>query len=643
VKTKASLAVLCVGALVALSADARADGEEATFDEATARAAVVEVEPATRKVYLRGDVELSAPPFVLKSDSLGIERGPRGLVVDGPGRVDFCPCLGTPVSIGFDQALLAPPGDLVLKSPTARVFGAPVFWLPYFWLRAPSRAGLLPPKIAYRAQDGLFVGGGAQIPWHSQEVARTPWPKPEEPPDRVLTLRAGGYTKGGAAASVLYRSEGSTTDVEWDMLDGHGVRIDLRGSDPFGDGSVAWDAELVRGRRALVATTDLFDASLPYDRAEGEVRHAMIRPNTTAIGFGGIRATAYRGAPDAHDGLYGPHAGAAASGAFGGHYVYDAWIDVTGERRTMLESIFAPYEVPYPRSTTAVRGEASLEAHHGLGPVALDGEVHGASFVLGTDTDQMAGVSSRIDAVASVPLGRDYETMRHKIEPQLLARFGTSTSTELPPYEALTLGPTDDDVAGLVGGGFESALGSRESATGWEATVAGGAWIGRRGAVPLVRMTQIASARWIGFVSEAVARKSDLGNVDFMHTSRARFGTSEGPRLDVRVASQRGQDLRLARWLSGSGRELGGEWLAYGGTSGGVSVSVPVSFLRASAGADGSLDEPHLLGARGEVAAHDRCGCFVIRSGISHRIGREGVDVWVVVDFGSNVTRYSRL
>ena len=37
--------------------------------------------------------------------------------------------------------------------------------LPWFWLRAPSRPGILPPNFAWRGGDGLLAGGGVHLPW----------------------------------------------------------------------------------------------------------------------------------------------------------------------------------------------------------------------------------------------------------------------------------------------------------------------------------------------------------------------------------------------------------------------------------------------------------------------------------------------
>ena len=50
------------------------------------------------------------------------------------------------------------------------------------------------------------------------------------------------------------------------------------------------------------------------------------------------------------------------------------------------------------------------------------------------------------------------------------------------------------------------------------------------------------------------------------------------------------------------------------------------------AGADVDLDARQLVAAVGALELHAPCGCVVVRATASHRIGREGVDVWLTVD-----------
>ena len=43
-----------------------------------------------------------------------------------------------------------------------------------------------------------------------------------------------------------------------------------------------------------------------------------------------------------------------------------------------------------------------------------------------------------------------------------------------------------------------------------------------------------------------------------------------------------------------------------------------------------------LVAARAGLELRDRCGCLTLRVMGSHRIGRDGVDVWVALDFAAD-------
>ena len=125
----------------------------------------VQVDPRLRELDLKGNVRADLPPFHLSADALHLSRSSLGVIVEGDGRLAFCPCLGTPLAIAFSRATVAPPADLFLKNARLEIFGLPIFWLPYFWLRGPTRFGLLPPDLQYLAKDCVYLGGGIHVPW----------------------------------------------------------------------------------------------------------------------------------------------------------------------------------------------------------------------------------------------------------------------------------------------------------------------------------------------------------------------------------------------------------------------------------------------------------------------------------------------
>ncbi|MCW5831781.1 MAG: hypothetical protein KIS78_04930 [Labilithrix sp.] len=131
------------------------------------------------------------PPFHLRSQRITLaahalrHRGGR----QGEARV-LVRASRTPITIEFDKAIVAPPGELILKDPKLEIYGVPVMYLPWFWMRSDEKVGLLPPDVAYRGQDGVFAGGGVHLPWKERGAQES------------LDLRGGAYFQGGFVADV---------------------------------------------------------------------------------------------------------------------------------------------------------------------------------------------------------------------------------------------------------------------------------------------------------------------------------------------------------------------------------------------------------------------------------------------------------
>ncbi|MEO8799216.1 MAG: hypothetical protein ABI551_15105, partial [Polyangiaceae bacterium] len=268
---------MAASALLARSAHADIPPLDTHADDVT-------IDAKNRDIALHGNVTVDSPPFHLSSDALTLRTTPRGIDVDGHGKLAFCPCLGTPLTLGFGGAIVAPPGDLILKSPTLQVYGVPIAWLPYFWLRSPARVGLLPPDIAYRGKDGLFLGEGVHLPWKLGDG------------QNGLDLRAGAYTTGGSAFAGELRTPASVTTIAWDHKEGDGVGIDARGaieetSQGKAFSAVTWNVDALRGTRGIAATTDVDSAARVVDRAGAD---AALRADGWTIASG-VRSASYRG------------------------------------------------------------------------------------------------------------------------------------------------------------------------------------------------------------------------------------------------------------------------------------------------------------------------------------------------------------
>ena len=219
--------------------------------------------------------------YRIESESLRLRLTPRGIYVDGSGRVAFCPCAEPPVAIAFSGGRVAPPGDLFVTLPRLEVFGLPVFALPWLWIRAPNRVGLLPPVVAWRGDDGLLAGAGVHLPWRRSDGLR------------FVDVSAAGYVEGGAEIGVRAETPRSTTRFVRDHLVDDRVVLDARGSRPVEAPevvSVAWEVDAIRGGRGRRGTIDLAAAAEPFDVAAAE---ANARVGSALVGSG-LRARGFR-------------------------------------------------------------------------------------------------------------------------------------------------------------------------------------------------------------------------------------------------------------------------------------------------------------------------------------------------------------
>jgi hypothetical protein len=590
----------------------------------------VEIDARTREAVLKGDVRVDAPPFHLRSDELRLRRTWRGAIdVEGTGRLTFCPCLGAPLAVRFEEATVAPPGDLILRSPSLEIFGAPVLWLPYFWLRAPEKPGLLPPDVAYRASDGMFLGDGIHLPLKRGSAAS------------ALDLRAGGYFEGGSAIDAVLSTETTATRAAWDHLRGDGVTLDAHGAIEVGSErrakgprdapatTLAWDADAIRGARGVLATTDLGAAAKPFDRAAATTTWRT-GDWTLATSF---RATAPRGEDLVAAAAAGPFATLRRAGAIAGAGAYDATIEggVTGQPG--LTASFA-------------HGETGALLADRWGPVgvSLAARAAGDAAAVG---ESGAGSRSGLDGAASarvraaLPFGRAFASSGvndpwiHRLEPAV---------------EGAVLAVHGDDLLGVMPGrglaavrgnawvsdvAIASEQGRWGARIGSEVSVAFGA-VGAldsgTGAQLVARGRAALSASVAALTAEA-ARLASPGNTGGALTVRARIGELGGLHLVVLAAERDGVDPVLARALTDAPLEPSGGFLSSTGWTAGARARIPwTPWLATTGGADVDITAQTLVAARGGIELRDACGCVVFRANAAHRIGREGVDAWVTVD-----------
>jgi hypothetical protein len=576
----------------------------------------VRLDAHSQALDVSGHVHVDEPPFYLTSDALRLRRVPIGAQLEGQGRLAFCPCLGTPLAVRFSGATVAPPHDVILRDTVLEVFGVPVAWAPVFWLRSPGRFGLLAPDVAWRGGDGFFAGGGVHLPWRPGDTTHG------------MDLRAGAYVSGGVAGEGALRTTATTTRVRWDRLrSDDGVSIEARGATAIANGdradSVAWDIAALRGARAVTATTDLDMAARPFDRAQTQ---AAWRPDGWTLASG-VRTVALRGGDLLDLGAGGPVAVARRADAIGSVGSYDATVEggqVAGAGSGATS--FARTEGAVLLATRRGARGASLAAA-GFGEVADDGA--------------RAGLDGAAQARAGValPLMRDYasgdagDPWVHRTEPRIEAGVIASHADDVLVVPASRTMAAPRGSAWVADGGWSNALARWGSRTAAEVEVVAGAVGDDRRALPAVRALAAAGGRWLALRAELARVLTRSPGAGGALVASARLGSAAGFHVAAHVAQRDGVDPLVARVLVGAPLEPASGFLAAPGWTGGARLGAPLGArVTARGGADVDLDARALVAAVGSLEVHDRCRCVVVRATAAHRIGRDGVDVWLSID-----------
>jgi hypothetical protein len=573
----------------------------------------VTFDPRSQAIEARGNVNVDSPPFDLQGDFLRLRRSARGVDVQGPGRVAFCPCLGSPLGVRFDSATLAPPHELILRNPVLEVMGIPVAWLPLFWLRSPGRVGLLTPDLAWRGDDGLFAGGGVHFPLPSGDVSHG------------LDLRAGGYAEGGVALEGTARTLRTETAIRYDRLRASdGIIVRARAAtaieDPNpSDQSLSWDVDALRGERAVQSTTDVEVAARPFDRLQAA--GAWVSGGWTVSS--GVRSAAIRGGDISDLGAIGPVLAVRRSAAIGSVGSMDALLEGGEVSEAGVSSTsFARVETGGMVAGTLGALGASLSAR-GIGAVADDGS--------------RAGTNGAVQArgVVSAPLARglgpdDRDPWTHTTEPRLeVAALGIRQDDVLPAGRGMV---APSGAVWVAGAGWSNAIGRWQDRDSGEIDVIAGA-VGEDSSTRLaVRARASAAGRWAALRADLARVQGSNGSGGAL-VATARIGDRTGLHATAHVEQRDGVDPVLARALADAPLELASGFLATTGLTGGARLALPVgSRLTARGGADMDIDARQLVAAVGAIELHDPCGCVVVRATAAHRIGRPGVDAWVSID-----------
>jgi len=586
------------------------------------------------ELSLRGNVVVTYDRFRLTSPELTLARTARGIGIHGWGELVFCPCPDPPVSIGFSGAVVGPPADLIVDRPELRVAGATLLVLPWFWLRAPSRPGLLPPTVAWRGADGLLLGAGVHLPWRGPSLDG-------EPTANSLDLTGAGYFEGGFELTGRLRTARSTNWVRWDRLHGDLVAVDAHGSQPAeGTGAVAWDIDAVRGARARSAAPSLEEAARAFDRAAGE---ATVRPtDESLLGFG-FRAVAPRGGFGTTErGASGPRATLALGNAVG---TVGAW-DVLSTFTSLADPFLGASELGHVEGGIDVTLQPSiLLARLGIresvtgGVTSPDGAapLRGATDALAVAELELTAPLARTFASGDGVAPQEELPIVHIIEPR--ARVAAAASQTSGAFWSTTGRP----VALFGGEVIQASLGAR---TTW------GRLMTRSGAALEVDIGEVStstdqsfskpatvvryrtswSSEYLGWAGEGAARLfRERGQVT---VGRVRVGEQDGWHLGLRATGRTGIEPILARLLAPADAvEPSGGWLSDEGWSAGGDLRAKLGrSVAATVAVDGDLTSSTLRATRASVGYAHPCRCISVDAFAAHRLGRDGIDVWVSID-----------
>jgi hypothetical protein len=575
------------------------------------------------ELVLRGNVVVTYERFRLTSPELSLRRTGRGIEVRGPGEVVFCPCPDPPLTIAFEGGVVGPPADLVLQHPQLRVGGTTMFGLPWFWLRAPSRPGILPPNIAWRGGDGLLAGGGVHLPWKDGAEYDE------------LDLTAAGYLKGGVELTARLRTPRSTNRVRWDHLHQDLFAVDAHGSYPQTDtGMMAWDLDAVRGPRARSATLNLDDAARAYDRGAAEV---MVRPIDGVIFGGGVRGVGSRGGGGGGGGgsapserpAWGPRASLGFGGALGSVGAWDELMSLT----TLHDTVLGPLNL------LRTEGGAEVAARPAFFVTRLGVReaftVADSAATSGLDAIGTARLEVAAPFVHAFP--SEDAPLVHVIEPRLRGAlvsartsgaYWSSTGRPVP----LITGEIATASAGLRTA-WGRLLGHSGASVEADAGAVGLVESGKISeAVPVGRYRAAWSSRYFGVGAEGGARlRGALGQVV---VGRTRLGEQDGWHVQVKAAGREGVEPLFARVLAApSAEEPSGGWLSDEGWSGAAEIAGRLTrSVSARVSADEDLTSRTMLQVRGSIGYAHPCRCVSVDGFASKRLGREGVDVWISID-----------
>lgn len=578
-------------------------------------------EPGREETTLEGHVVVTYDRFRLTSEKLSVKRAPSGVEIDGAARLALCPCEDPPVSIGVSGAKVSASGDVTARFPRLYIGPVPIFALPWLLVRPADRPGLLPPFVSVRGADGLLLGAGARLPWRGADARIS-----------AIELRAAGYPKGGFELDARFDTTNARGKIVWDRLRTDRFVVETRGfvrTNPRESASMAWDLDAIRGARGLVATPSIEAAARPFDVGVAETSVVMGDSGKARLaGAAGVWGRALRGEGKI---VWGPMATIATSGALFTRGAFEANALFT----TLADAGGA---------TPIGRAEAAIEVHPKAGPLALEAALRGRTRIAAPAAEMAISWDAVLDArtTARLPLTKVFPhapglaPIVHRIAPLLEARIfaaatkGSFFQTNVSGESVLAVGAAG--LSSSIGRAFGPTL-DVEARAGLAAAAEGIAFAGW---ASVSGSNEFVETRVELDASEVVSGRVPSAGAGLGALAEARIGRlSGGPVLALSAAGRTNEAGTLARSLGPAGPfPMDAAALVAGrGLSLGAGTETPLGrALRASAAAAVDARAATLAFARASLRYRHPEGCAAIELGASYRVGRPGVDFWLLFD-----------
>lgn len=561
------------------------------------RAGHVEIEGPFNRLSLSRGVELTVYRYHVTADRLTLDRSPKGILVDGDARVAFCPCSGSPLSVAFRRATVAPPTDLLLKNATFRACGIPVFWLPVFWLRSPSKVGLLTPTLAWRGPDGPWIGTGLHVP-----IA----PRAGSSVGAIDTM-FGAYILGGWDLGLQARTASSTTFVRWDHRKRSMLQVEAVGYRHWAErGSLAWQLDALRGERGRLGPVTFEAATRNYDRLRAETIYA----DGHALYAAGIRGDVARAGAFGQTGELGPTVRWGIGTALGSAGQVDSSLLVLGQTREM-------------DTANAMALHASdLGLDWRPGPLTLRWMMH-ERWLIGSGAKKaynsgLIGTEVKVGAPVVREFGSGRTRMVHWVEPFTLATAAWRDSAG--GYGQAGPGPVSSLQAGLV-----SKVGSQKGSAATTLEVRAGSVVSDE------RHSNALVGRWLtsGTYAAIGGHVGWAGERIWLSSVRTRIGRSDGLAIRSALEGRDDVDPSQIRWfLDEAWSPWQAGWYSRNGwlARGAIDVGIGRQFAT-TAGVAYDLTRRTMVMEQAAASYRHPCGCMAVSTWMNWRAGRNGWDV----------------